>query len=357
MIQIEIINDSSRFYTMRKEWNDILDKSGIENPFLAHEFLSSWWRGYGKDKKLSVVVFKNGGAVIGLAPFAIVKTKLSGVPVKALQFFADHWGPMDFILAEKKAACIEQFVEWFVAAKGPDAMVLSRLPKQSENSAALEQALRGKKVNFENHAMKNVVININGSWEGYLAERSKKFRYQLKDKEKKLSQRGKIAYTRISDLADVQTALATMEGVSQKSWKGESDLGIAATHEGREFYRHLLAQWGREGKLNLSLLTFNAEPIAYAMRIANHHRYYALETAFDAAYYDYSPGMLVQRFLLQELLQEGRIKEYELGQSDDHKSRWTEDFAAEANFIVFKKNLYAGMIFCLRGILWILKKD
>ena len=87
------------------------------------------------------------------------------------------------------------------------------------------------------------------------------------------------------------------------------------------------------------------------MRIANHNCYYALETAFDTAHYDYSPGMLVQSFLLQELLREGRIKECELGQFNDHKSRWTQDFTPEANFIIFKKSPYARMLFCMRSLL------
>jgi predicted ATP-grasp superfamily ATP-dependent carboligase/CelD/BcsL family acetyltransferase involved in cellulose biosynthesis len=347
-ISLEIIKDSSSFLNLKQTWNALLEQSEIENPYLTYEWLSSWWKAYEKGKTLNIVVFKDNEKIIGLIPLVIAREKFYHLPLKTMKFFADHWGRMDFILTSQKQECLRLFIDWFYSSHSADVMFLSRLPWENENARIFHQLIENKGVRFEKYTLKNSFVRINQTWEEYLATRSKNFAEELKYKQRKIAKKGNVSYERFSVLEDAPAIISSMSEISNQSWKHQDKIGMADTKEGQEFYKQIIQEWGKSGNLNFTTLKIDTKPVAFALRINYKHRYYALETSFNQNYYDYSPGLLVQGFLLQELHKENNVKEYELGETDSHKSRWTDDYKEEVKFILYHKNTYSSLLFYLR---------
>jgi CelD/BcsL family acetyltransferase involved in cellulose biosynthesis len=347
---LELIQDENQFYSMRDEWNGLLEESGIDNPYLTHEWLTSWWKAYKDNNTLNIIVFKSQGQIIGAIPLVLSKETILGVPIRVIKFFADHWGRMDFILTENKAECVKELFNWFCSTKMVDVLILSRIPEASENVRIIEEVVKERKFNYKKTGLRNTVILLQGSWEDYLKQLTKKFRYEIKNKKKTLFGLGDVKYERITEVEDPDTILPSLMEVGIKSWKYKDGKGVVVSNQGQQFYRNIISEWGRAGKLDISLLKKDDKAIAFALRVKHKDSLYALETAYNQNYYDYSPGLVVNSILLEILLKEEGIKRYELGIMTDTKNRWTGNYDSEVKLNIYNETIKMRFLFCLKRI-------
>jgi len=345
---IEIIRDEDRFYSMRDDWNRLLEKSGADNPYLTHEWLSSWWKAYKDAKGLNIVVFKERGQIIGVMPLVLLRETICGVSIKVLKFFSDHWGAMDLILTEGRAECIEEFFSWFLHAKIADAVILSRIPEDSKNAGIIERVVKGKKLNYEKKELKNTVILLEGNWADYLKGLTKKLRYEIKNKQKRLLGSGNVRYERITEIEDADTVLPSLMAVGAKSWKFKDGKGIAVSSRGQQFYRNIISEWGKAKKLDVSILRRNDLPIAFAFRIRHKETCYALETAYDRDLYDYSPGLVVNAILLEKLFDDKGVSRYVLGEMNESKKRQSKDYDTEVKINIYNRTPKMRALFVIK---------
>jgi CelD/BcsL family acetyltransferase involved in cellulose biosynthesis len=348
MIDIEIIKEASKFYSIREQWNSLLEVSGVNSPLLTHEWLSSWLTAYCRNKQLNVIIFKRNGETLGFIPLVLFKDKLSGFPIKTLSFFPDHWGSMDFILTKDKNECIKEFINWFYRSSRSDVLILSRLDEKSENTKLLNELLSKNKIKIEKTNIHNAYINLNTNWDLYLSQRSKKFRYWLRRLEKQCTDSGKFTYQRVSDFSNPESTLIELKKVSEKSWKNKDKIGLIGTREGHAFYSEIMKKWGHQGYLDIVILKFDDYPIGFSVGVVYKERYLAFESTFNEGYAEYSPGMMIDVFLLKGLFSKKQIKEFETGEVDNYKNRWTEDYKQENKFILYKNSLYPHAVFYLR---------
>ena len=80
--------------SMEQAWNDLLDRSNPQVPFLRFEYLQAWWqhRGGGEwpqDAQLAILLGHKNGVLAGIAPC----------------FIAEHEGEIILIELECMAAC------------------------------------------------------------------------------------------------------------------------------------------------------------------------------------------------------------------------------------------------------------
>ena len=347
---LELIQNENQFYAMRNEWNSLLERSAVGNPYLTHEWLNSWWKAYRDNKRLNIVIFKQKEQIIGAIPLFLSKETVFGIPIKVIKFFSDRWGRMDFILTEKRPECIAEFLSWFQSAKMADVVILSRIPEDSENAGIIEKVIKDKKFNYEKKELKNTVIFLKDNWETYLKQLTRKFRYEIKNKQKKLFGLGNVKYERITEVEDADKVLPSLVAICAKSWKYKDKKGIAVSSQGQQFYRNIIAEWGKTKKLDISLLKQNDTPIAFTLRVKHKNTLYALETAYNQDFYDYSPGLVVNSILLERLFEEKSVSRYELGEITDTKKRWSASYSPEVKFSIYNKTAKMQILFLLKKI-------
>ena len=68
-LSIEEVKDIEAFRSLRNTWNALLEKSADNNVFLTWEWLFTWWRHYGGNKQLRILLVKELDRIIGIAPF------------------------------------------------------------------------------------------------------------------------------------------------------------------------------------------------------------------------------------------------------------------------------------------------
>src|SRR5262249_32924066 len=105
--RIDVIADYDQFAVLEADWNDAVERARIPHPFLRHEWVRTWWDSFGpsaplrrSDRQLHVIVVRDQGRIIGIAPFMREATVLYGLPVRRLSLLAnDHTPRTDFVVA------------------------------------------------------------------------------------------------------------------------------------------------------------------------------------------------------------------------------------------------------------------
>ena len=88
MMEVKEIRSLEQLEALEPRWNALLRKSGVANPFLTFEWISTWWRSFKnghngtKDQGgLRVVVVEADGEPIAIAPLMSATGSLFGIPL------------------------------------------------------------------------------------------------------------------------------------------------------------------------------------------------------------------------------------------------------------------------------------
>lgn len=73
---VECIQDDRGFAALRPHWRSLLRASDSDNPFLTWEWLHTWWRHFGATGALRLLVVRDGGTPVAIAPFHLVRAPL-----------------------------------------------------------------------------------------------------------------------------------------------------------------------------------------------------------------------------------------------------------------------------------------
>lgn len=69
---VTLCRDPRAFTALAPEWGRLHRACGAATPFQDHAWLDSWWRSYGAEGRLRVVLARRGGRLIGAAPLMLV---------------------------------------------------------------------------------------------------------------------------------------------------------------------------------------------------------------------------------------------------------------------------------------------
>lgn len=242
-----------------------------------------------------------------------------------LQPLEASWGLASPIVGKNVAAVTDEFVD--LARKLKSSWDILFLTGISENSAQFEALVRGFQVDHFmgiGPTMGRQYASIEGGVEGYLGRRSSKFRANIRRELRRAGQLD-IQYEYHNQFADEAACMQAFEriiDVERRSWKGREGAGI--TH-GRmnAFYRTMLPRLAQKRALRVLFACLDGVDIAYGFGGIFQNTYRGLQMSFDQDFHDISPGNLAQIEMIRNLAADG-IDIYDMGQSMDYKSSWTD---------------------------------
>ncbi len=98
---------------LREKWNNVLKKSKDDNIFLTWEWLSTWWKHYGKEGKLIILLAEDKNEIVAIAPFMYSVCRLLEFKLRKIEFMGTgHTDYCNFILAKRKAESLELFLKY-----------------------------------------------------------------------------------------------------------------------------------------------------------------------------------------------------------------------------------------------------
>ena len=101
-LRVETVADVGSFLAPETPWNLLLREAGLPYPFLRHEWVRTWWECFGGDRQLRILLVKDGGQIIGLAPLMLGPAALYGIQLRRLEFLANiHTRVCDVVVGRR----------------------------------------------------------------------------------------------------------------------------------------------------------------------------------------------------------------------------------------------------------------
>jgi CelD/BcsL family acetyltransferase involved in cellulose biosynthesis len=352
-VHIEVITEYSKFLSLGSVWNKLLDRSGIDHPFLTHEWISVWWDCFADTAATPyILTVVSGSDIIAIAPLMLSRARLYGCPVRRLHAIVNVYTErFDLLLGERpQEACDVIWNYLKTHADEWDVLELRQLPGDSTTLKCLPGLIERDGYPVGRWSANDApYVAVRQPWDAYYRSLKKSHRSNIRNHTRQLERHGPLALdiVAIDDRweADMEDALK-LEAVTWKEYEGTS---LRSCRESAAFYRRILQRAAQLGWLHMCFLKVGSARIAVRISLLYRNKLFMLKSGYDEAYHRYSPGQVLTERLLREAWDQKWDEVDFLGDEERWKVSWATDLRPHAWFFVFpnrvKSRLLHGMKF------------
>lgn len=296
------------------EWRVLAEAQG--NAFLTPEWFTAWHRHYGRASSPMLVAVRDPqGSIAGLLPLARVG--------RAVQFaganLGDWFGPLarSGLELEVTAAAART-----VAQTGRRMLVLHNVDQGAAWVSALQEAWPRPLIRRRLQSAVLPYAPLTGTWDDFLATRSRNFRSQIGRKERNLRRLHGLSYRMGNDPARLDADMEIFFRLHRARWNKDVRGSSLASDRARAHHSDFAAMALDRGWLRLWFLVAEGREVAawYGWRIG--HRYCYFNAGWDPAWADTSVGLVLLAHTVRTAIEEG-AQEYSLLLGDEaYKARF-----------------------------------
>jgi len=351
-LRSEVIEDWSGFFSLEKEWNDLLSNARADTIFLTWEWMKSWVEVVGKSVIPFIIsVRDNKGTLVGIAPFYLAEFRLSGlVPYHALRIMADYATGLDY-----GDWIVREDCEVEVSHAIAKALLRYRehwdciwIPNVAGWTGARERIfLTCKEQGFLCHERPRDFssFDLAEDMDTYMKILSRKRRSTLRRKMKEILGRDGVTVSRCRTPDELPRFLNGLFDLHYRHWRQRGEEGTFRRKPGQAvFYRIFTKTALEKGWLRLFGLEEHGEFRAVQIGYVYKNVFNALQDGFDP---DYIPGVgnALRYKVIEACIAEG-IKAYDfLGEMTEHKRRWGAKKRMGFDFFMGHKSLRNRLLF------------
>jgi CelD/BcsL family acetyltransferase involved in cellulose biosynthesis len=294
MVEIVEVNDIEELAQYRMLWNSLFRGTPNATFFNTFDWLDTYWRHFGYDQKLRVLIAYSAGEALGILPLCVRTEPYRLSKVRVLTYPLDNWstwyGPIGPNPASTMLAAMQHLRR---TPRDWDMMELRWVADESTQSGKSARAMRvANMFNEKQEYQWTSLIDTPASFDEYLANKSPSLRRQFRDTNRKLFANGRAEYTRHRPLPASEgdghprwDLYAKCETVAHASWQSQVDNGNTITTDRvREYFRASHAVAARLGMLDMHVLNVEGEPAAFLYGYHHQGNVTALRTGFDASH-------------------------------------------------------------------------
>jgi CelD/BcsL family acetyltransferase involved in cellulose biosynthesis len=328
-----IVRTPAEFAALEPSWKALFERNARPVPFLAWEWVTTWWKHFGKAAKLFVILAKDdAGRIVGIAPLQIAARRAFGIfPVRSLEFIgyrgssvcADH---LDF-MAERGAAqpISEALVEAIFAARREwDCIELADLSEESALPSLLEEQARRRNFRLaEGAGQVCPCVPLAPSWNELLKIVKEKKRSAIKWRRKKLLQAYPTQFQIFSDPAQVDAALETLARLHTLSRQRKHETGNFYRADYQAFHRDVAQAMARAGYLYIAQMDCGGRPVASTYGFHVGSVLFDYQKGYDPAYSRDGVGSVLTGMVIEDAIERLHAEELDfLRGTEEYKYFW-----------------------------------
>ena len=328
-LEIRIYRSLEELETLRANWNELLQSYPLATMFSTPEWLTSWWRSFGKDQQLLVAGFFDAGSrLVGLAPLSLVQVRVApGVLLRLLRLMGDGSHDSDNLDLPVRPGFENQFGEsllhFLMSQRNVwDYCELNTLPPQSPGANAMRQQLLEKKWVVTANSSPASAVTLPPTWEEYLSRLSAKERGKIAYYGKRLEKKYQTRFYKCETEAELPGCLEALFRLHQDRWRSAGQPGSFGSPARRQFYFDLSRQLLAQGLLEFRMLAVDGQPVAAQFGFRYGNTVSQLQEGYDRKYSSDSVGYMLRARSIRELIAQG-VRTYDfLGGESRYKAKW-----------------------------------
>ncbi len=327
MLRFHLVTEFAELCAMRGAWEDLMRRSGLNEPMVTPDWTLAWWRVFGAPgRSLRAALFFDGPRLVGLAPLLERRCRhRSGIPFRRLELLASGEDQADEICSCNLGVIAERGAEADVAralagaltgaALGAwDELVMPAMRTDGALAVLLARELRQQGIDARIEVTDvSPYIPLPSSWEAYLGALSTSRRYLVRRSMRDLEAwaGGALTFERARTREELAQARAILVRLHAERWSAEGRAGVFASRRFREFHDEVMPAMFERGALDLAWLSARGEPVAalYNLVWNNKLYFYQCGRRVDLPK-GLRPGTVIHAYAIRAAIEEGR-REYD----------------------------------------------
>ena len=293
MAEVYEITDIEELASYRLLWSSWLPQTPRATFFNTWDWLDTYWRHFGHDQELRVLVVRSGGSEIGILPLCIRTEQHVFGPMRVLGYPLDDWGPWYGPIGSNRAATMLAAMQYLRNSERDwDAIDLRWNGPPASDGGRASRSMRVVGLLSDQQPYQTMsVVELDGGWEQFLTGKSRKIRHEIRRVLRRAFEdhdahfiRHRPAPAREGDGDPRWDLFAMCQQVALASWQGTSTTGNTLTHERvRNFLRDAHQVASRNGMVDINLLVVDDRPAAFAYNYHYDGRVTGLRMGYDPA--------------------------------------------------------------------------
>ena len=331
---------------LRPAWDDLLAQYSLATTFSTWEWLSCWWRSFGRDRQLLVLALFDSRSLVGLAPLSISTEPMGWLSLKVLRLMGDGSGDSDNLDLPVRPGFEGAFAEAVFQylrqrKKLWDVCLLNTLPPGSLVATCLTDILASSSWPCFEYSSRSSAVALPESWGLYTESLSSEDRKNLTRYTRRLQARYTTRIFRCTKPDELPGCLDALFRLHQGRWQSTGEAGSFSSAERREFYNQLSRCLLARGWLQLWALETDGEIAAVQFAFRHGEKVFQLQEGYDHTRTSDRLGYVLRGEVLKQLIAEN-VRTYDfLGGEDLYKARWGAHEGCYRN-LHFAPSLAAG---------------
>lgn len=344
-MKIVEIDNYSDFLGLEKEWNILLERCE-HSIFSTWEWLSIWWKHFGGNQRLILLLATEKDYIIGIAPLMYSTRKIYGLHRGKVSFIGTpHADYNDFIIAGKTEECIRRFIEYL--NRLPEKWIYIELTEIPENSKSIPILSKLSKT------LKPSSIcpykQLPKSPGAFLESLGRNMRRNLRRYMEKAKKNFKVTFSDYSDIESCTEGMHLLFKLHQKRWESRGSPGAFADTSFRNFHLEIAKNFAKKRQLGLFLLKLSDEPAAAIYGFKDQTKFYGYLSGFNPNYSEYSVGNLLIAHVMENCIREG-LSEFDFMRGgEEYKGLWKTQLRRNQSAEIPRGSLYSTLY-------WLYKK-
>ncbi len=326
--RLQVFRSLRELERLRPAWDALLAEYPLASTFSSWEWLSCWWKAFGKDRSLLVIaLIDSSSRLLGLAPLSLSRERFAGVTIRMLRLMGDGSWDSDNL-------DIPVLPGWDVAFSR---VVLHYLREQKSswdicelNTVSPLSPVVARIVNFAESAgwilsespSLSSAIALPENWDDYLASLASEDQMNLVRYTRRLQNHYRTRIYRFCEPKELPDCLEALFRLHQGRWKSVGQPGTFDSAERRSFYQELSGCLLGKGVLELWVMELDAKIAAVQFAFRHKDRVFQLQEGYDHERRTDRLGLVLRGMVLRQLISEG-VQTYDfLGGEESYKARW-----------------------------------
>jgi CelD/BcsL family acetyltransferase involved in cellulose biosynthesis len=274
-------------------WERLWEASAPREVFTSFAWARACWQAYSARRVVCTPVVFREGCAVGILPLAVED--------RTLCFLGAPHADYNDLLCEDSAGpeILERALEKLTQLPLPwDRCTLENLAEGSRLLAALDRLSPGLRGRMKLTVSGNCsALDLRADRPGLL--RAALSKESLRRHHKKLSKLGEVRLRHLEDPEEIERHMPTFFRLHVARRALAGDRSLFCRDEPRAFYRALVRELDPAEALRFAVLEVGGRPLAYHLGFECGGKFVWYKPAFDVAYWDYSPGEVLIKALLE----------------------------------------------------------
>jgi CelD/BcsL family acetyltransferase involved in cellulose biosynthesis len=323
---VQCIDDAWGFTELRPRWNELLQASAADSPFLTWEWLHTWWTHLRGSAGLRLLAVHAGTKLIAIAPFHISRGTFPWF--SRLEFLGTGNAGSDYLDLIVRRGYEPESLSAIGRHIRAQKLAL-RLDHVTEDSLTSQLAQYLAEDGWASSALPGGVcpfIPLAGhSWDSYLATLGSSHRANVRRRMKGLAQRFEMRFELATSDAGRREALEALVAFHGQRFRDDRGSTTFLTPALLAFHDEATRRALECGWLRLFVLRLNGAVAGVMYGFSYNGRFYFYQHGFDEQYKPHSVGLVLMGLTIRAALEEGAAEFDMLWGVEPYKFLWARD--------------------------------